>query len=389
MRHKTNKKKHSGSALVLAVTMVIILALMGIGLVRLGLNARMQGVKDVLQISARAAADSGMIDAERRLVNWWKYVADKSSGIAVSAYLAANAAPKTDQLTDTYGNAGYSYTVTSPSGIGVADLTSTGIAGNVTRIVHAKLDFFSNWEAMGVKDTIDIGVGGGLYTIPADKELIIHSNTNDPRGIVFRQGIHVPGNVYIGTEGDPDEVIDAKNNVTSPPDADWDSAPENMEFPSQNPPSYILGTTITAVPDDTDPNVYILDGLEGVWNGVLDIKAKTQPDRWVLKIMGNNGQMTDDETGELVFDSQGQVVYEPLNILITGDTTIGGGAEGGTLLIGTDSAVNIYLGGSLDAKKGSFITYEGMPENPDPVGDQALIIQAARSLTLYGTDTCT
>lgn len=370
MRRKKHKKQQSGAALILAVTMVIILALLGVGLIRLGLNARMQAVKDILQISARSAADAGMEHAERKMVNWWKYISTRNPS-DITAYLTGNTDPFTGLLTDTFGGANYSYTVTTPTGIGAADVTSTGTAGNVTRTVHAKLGFHSEWQAIGVKDNIDIGVNGGLYTIPEGEELTIQTNSEDDRGIVFRQGLEVPGDVLIGLEGNPGEVIDAKNKVFPSDDATWGKAPAYMDFPPQNPPTTFFEPGLTSALDATDPNILVITG-NGIWNGNLDIKTTAStPD--VIQIDGNNG-----------IDDDGQLI--PLDIYITGDVTLG---KGGELMVTTGSAVNLWLGGYLLAKNDSIISYEGMPPNPDPVADEALIVEAAKSLTLRGTPTCT
>ena len=82
MKRNNRKKSRSGAALALAVTMVIILFLIGIGLLQLGRNARMQAVKDVLQISARSAADAGIEHAVRYMIDSWNNSTNKPDWIA-------------------------------------------------------------------------------------------------------------------------------------------------------------------------------------------------------------------------------------------------------------------------------------------------------------------
>ena len=362
------KRNNRGIMLPLAVIMVVILALVGVGLIRLGLNARTQAVKDVLQMSARSAADAGIEEAARYLVNWWNHSSTRSYDAVDALIGEGGISSGVVQLTDTYGEASFVYTIGKRVDlISIADITSTGTAGNVTRTVHAKLGLRSEYDSIGVKNSIDIGVGGGLYTLPPGGEFTIQTNSTESPpggGVTLRNGLIVPGDVLCGPGGDTDEVIVEKHNVVIEGIAD--EAPEYMEFFAKSPPAYIRGVDIPI--DETDPNILVFAG-NGEWVGPLNI-GLTAGDPVRLKIDGNNG-----------VDANGQVI--PLDIFIDGDIILGSIAE---LIVTTGSRVNLYLGGSLEAKNGSSITYEKIVgiENPP----QADIIEAAKSLKLFGTDTC-
>jgi len=380
---KKKKKNDSGIALPLAVMMVIILALIGVGLIQLGRNARMQAVRDVLHVSARGAADAGMERAVRSMVNWWVNSSERSYD-EINGHLGDGGISYGPiELTETYGDASFSYTISLPANnVGIGDITSTGTTGNATKVIHAKLGLFSQWESIGVKDSIDIGVGGGLYTLPLNGDFTIQTNSTDSPpdgGIVLRNGLNVPGDIYIGPGGDTDEVVVEKHNVVIT--GSTDDAPEYMDFPSFFPPS------------DLDELIFEDPNATGVWiiseDGYIPVAlnvALSGDDPVTIRIEGNNGFEV-DLSGNLILDDNGDPLVVPLNVFIDGDTIL---ASGSTLFITEGSAVNIYLGGSLEAKVGSIITYEGLPEGVDidPVLHEDLIVEAARSLTIFGTDDC-
>ena len=60
---KQNRKKNSASVLSMVTVMVLVLSLAGIALLRLGMNARINAVYATSGMSARAAADAGLIQA--------------------------------------------------------------------------------------------------------------------------------------------------------------------------------------------------------------------------------------------------------------------------------------------------------------------------------------
>ena len=101
------KLDRRGSVLVLAVIIVLILATLGIGLIRLGQNARLQAVKATLKVSARSAADAGMEHAVERLSSVWDGLTFKNiseiesfvAGVPTTSYQFVDG----DDNTDTFG----------------------------------------------------------------------------------------------------------------------------------------------------------------------------------------------------------------------------------------------------------------------------------------------
>ena len=63
MKKIRTKKNNCGFVLPLVVALIVILAFTGIGLLKLGLHARLRSITNTADIRARAAADAGLIQA--------------------------------------------------------------------------------------------------------------------------------------------------------------------------------------------------------------------------------------------------------------------------------------------------------------------------------------
>ena len=60
MNKELKMKAKNGSILVLAVTMVVILSIIGLAMMQLGLNARLRAIRAQFAIEAKTAADAGL-----------------------------------------------------------------------------------------------------------------------------------------------------------------------------------------------------------------------------------------------------------------------------------------------------------------------------------------
>ena len=83
MKTKTGhrEKCKSGSMLALAIMIVVVLAIVGAALIRMGGDARIQSIRDVQQISARSAADAGIEHAVRYMIDSWNSSTNKSDWV--------------------------------------------------------------------------------------------------------------------------------------------------------------------------------------------------------------------------------------------------------------------------------------------------------------------
>ncbi len=195
------KKNEKGLVLSLVAIMVVVLLFTGLGLLKLGSNARIKAAVATSGISATAAADAGMTQA-RRLMNkklvdelvWDNYTLPSETDTPL-----ANA------------NASYTFNVSGdPCGFTV---TSTGRSGGSTYTVNSALTVGSLFSGISVEDTINLKYGATLGTIPAGGELGLRTNSAATDSIILKSGVVIPGDVVVGPGGDLDDVINSKQST--------------------------------------------------------------------------------------------------------------------------------------------------------------------------------
>ncbi len=323
---KTNKK---GSVLPFAVMLVIILFILGLGLTRLGLNARMAAARTTAEVSARAAADGGLAEA-LRLMN--KSLSEKPwDGTVI---------PPAMDIVLPGCNARYSYNVTDEGGY--YQIASEGESGIAQKIVYGRLMVESLLFGIGVKEVIDAKVGV-TFSVPPGSDFVIRTNSIEDNSIIFKSGVVVPGDVICGPGGDPDEVINIKSTTTILGDSY--AAQNEIEFPPVVIPgdlksapltyyTYSPGSPIVGSGDPNNPMSIKLD--------LIDI-----PNGGIQQIQGH------------------------CKIYVVGTTTLRQSAE---LIIKESASVELYLGGNMEAKNSNGIDNlnYGVPE----------------AMRIYGLDTC-
>lgn len=328
---QTNKqswKKRKGSVMLLALMMVMFLFATGLGLLRLGSNARIQAAKGSAEISARIAADTSITEAVL-LMN--KKLADELTWDNSTLPEATNV-----HLPNSYTS--YSYTITGNPTDGFL-VTSTGKSGVETKIIKAILKTEPSWFGIGVKDTIDVMVGVSFSTDPPGSDFSIRTNSTETDAIMFKMGITIPGDIIVGPGGDPDNVINFKDSTII--EGDTYAAENEIEFPP-----VIVPDELTSLPLTTyvyQPGVPITGSVKF---DTIDI-----PQAGVQEVVGDS------------------MIY------VTGETILGQNAE---LIVKADpnagnSSLVLYLGGNLTAGNSTGIDNE--------TGDASL-------LKIYGTDTC-
>jgi len=132
---KLPQSQKRGSAIPLAMVVVMILLAMGTGLLSLGLHGRIISIRTSSDIAARSAADAGLIKAlfemnEKLKVKPWN---DSSLPFGTNISL-----PNCDAV--------FSYTVTGDLGSGYT-IESTGIFGQAQRTVSCTLQLKGPFEA--------------------------------------------------------------------------------------------------------------------------------------------------------------------------------------------------------------------------------------------------
>jgi len=374
MKNNNSKTNRSGSVLVLSVIMVMVLALVGIGLIRLGRNARVQAVKEVLNISARSAADAGIEHAVRYMINSWNSTGNRYTWLEDWEDLTEwtdPAIPATPigypfgriSLDGTYGDASFTYNIYKGTFEKGYQIVSTGTAAGVTRTVHAAAVLRSVFEFMGTEESIYISPGEILGVIPADDDIEFRTNGIDPGAITLKPNLIIPGDVICGPGGDPDIAIDFAPNVEIVPPGQAKASEEYIDFPPEYAPDDLKNLPYSnPTIDVNDPKIAHIYG-----NIKLD------------ELQFGLGLLKDVET--LYIQGNPAINDGRVDVFVDGFTYLPAGTE---IIVTEGSSLVLYLGGNMEVMPRSMITYEGMPENPDPVVYEDLIIEAASSISIIG-----
>lgn len=404
MRKKQNKNKR-GAVLVLAVVIVVILAIIGVALLRLGFYSRLQAIRTTQKISARTAADAGIEHAVLSIISWWDNLAVKTrDAINTSPLLnvpISHTFTDAGGTPDTYGSAGFAYDIRKIppdpdpdyDEYAVALVESVGTAVNMTKTVGVKIWFLSEFKAIGVEHGIIIRNDGMLYVIPLNETFDIQTNSiispagAGLEGIELKNGVYVPGEVVIGPGGDTEVAVIDKKDVVIEDGAQV--APDLMKFTTPVPPPLSAGTYFYSNPDDP--------------NHIIRTSATKEPND--VRTITDNGTFSD-----LVLDPGEKIIIHghhgidpisddpiPLEVHIEGKVLLKSDTE---ILITRGSAIDLYLGGNVSVMTGSAILYEDAKVKSDDHGEvpeaswvldgyEDFIIEAAKSLTIYGTATCT
>jgi len=327
---KLLQTKKRGSAIPLAIVVVLILLAMGTGLLSMGLNSRTFSLRTTSDITARCAADTGLTMAlyqmnEKLKVKPW----------------SASSLPKATDINLLYCDASYSYSVTGNLANGYI-MQSVGKADQAQRTVYATIGLRSLFEhAILTRGSLVLKSGttidGYNSEDPLDTEFNVDIGTQsiEDSMVVLNSGVNVKGDVLVGLGGDPDTVIKDLGATTG----------DQLGGTEKDPLSPVTPPTL---PD----------------MGVIEAKGKT-----VTITPAENGQYSNinlassSDVGILEIDKGDVVLY------ITGDIDLGNSCE---IVVKDGASLTIYLDGDIVSGNGSSIGTE------NPTKD-ALTIQ------LYGT----
>ncbi|MBN2456982.1 MAG: hypothetical protein JXB29_10700 [Sedimentisphaerales bacterium] len=324
VRGKVDKR---GSVLPLAVLIVVLLVLIGLALIRLGLNARMQTVRMTLGISARSAADAGLAEAVGLMRE--KLEAELVWNQSIFPYTAS----QMSLAGNPYGNAKYDFTITGDPNSAFI-ISSTGNASTINKTVYCRLGLGSLRFGIAVKDRLNVNAWTNFGTVPSpDGDFRIQTNSTADGAIQLKANVVVPGDVVVGPGSDPSKVVGQKQSTTIL--GDTYAALNPIDFPSITVPPELVALPPTSYTHNPS-------GLTG------DIKFNT----WALA----NGKL--------------QEITGQCRIFVVGDMTMNNGAE---ILIDPGASLTLYLNGQLEDKNSSGIT--------NATNDST-------KFTLYGTDNC-
>ncbi len=323
--NKLLQSKKRGSAIPLAMLVVVILLAMGTGLLRLGLGSRVISIRTASNITAQCAADAGLTKAlfemnEKLKVETWD---DSILPLGTNISL-----PNCDAV--------FSYTVTGDLGSGYT-IQSTGNSNQAQRTVSCTLQLQGPFEAaIFTKQYLYMKNGATVdwYNYDADdRDMQIGTNSTEPSSVVLKNTSIVNGDIAVGMGGNPDDVI-VDNGAT------------------------ITGETFALTQIYELPLVTVPESLESSPSlGTINDSNTT---------ITSSAKYNSIDLG----NSETVTISGDVTLYITGDITLGNSAE---LQIGESASLILYLGGDFEGKNSSLVNNE----THDP-----------QKLKIYGLDNC-
>jgi len=297
--NKLLQSKKTGSVMALAMLVVVILLVMGIGLLSLGLHGRLFAVRTTSEIAACRAADAGLTKAvfamnEKLKVIPWD----------------GNSLPQVTDEALLNCDATLSYTVTEDAN---SDYTvvSIGNAVQTQRQVSSTLRRKGLFEyGLLVKQTMVVEYNTLVYGYDSDTgsdaEVMIGTISTAPDSLVLGSGSIIDGDVFVGFGGDTETGIQNEGAVIN---GQTYALNEEIPFPVITPPSLsdmgtmdIAGTTVVG-PADSGKYTSITLQTSGI-----------------LKIDG--GDVVLHTTGDVAMNSGSQIQVEAgssLTLYVDGD----------------------------------------------------------------------
>jgi len=319
---KLLQSKKRGSAIPLAVVVVLVLLAMGAGLLRMGLNSRVFSTRSASDIAARCAADAGLTKAlfemnEKLQVTIW-------DGSTLPQAIDANL-PNCDAV--------FSYSVTGDPASGYT-ISSVGTAGQAQRTVYATLELKGLFEhAILTKEYLTLKAGttldgyNSLDPLDTDIDVDIGTQSTLADSIILNSGVIVEGDIIVGLGGDPNTVIKDLGATTG------------YQYPAIEEEPLALITP----PALTDWGIDITATGETV---TLDPTKNGQYGNLILESSVTSG----------ILEISGDVV-----LYLTGNIDLGNSCE---IVVKENSSLTLYIDGDIHCRLGSAINNENPPEDP-------------------------
>jgi len=321
---KLLQTKKRGSAIPLAMLVVILLISMGMGLLNLGFHSRMISIRTTSDIAARCAADAGLTKAIFEMNENLKVKPWNDSSLPIETGISL---PNCDAV--------YSYSVTSDSGI--YTIQSTGTSGQTQRTVSCTLQLQGPFEAaIFTEGFINLHNSAEVdwYNYDAsDANMKVGTNSTADGSVDLANSAIIRGDVAVGVGGDPDTAIDLGNSAII--EGQTSALTEEGEMLSITVPE-----TIDSLSSSGTINNDTTISSSGKYNSID---------------LGN---------------SETVIICGDVTLYITGDITLGNSAE---LQVEENSSLTLYLGGDFEGKNSSSVNN---------------LTEDAKNLQIYGLDSC-
>ena len=323
---KRLKNKKSGSAIVLVIFAILILFITGVSLLKLGLVSRVYAIRNTAQTRARCAADSGLTKALFEMNEKLKVKPWNDSSLPSDANVAL------ENCDATFG-----YSVTGTLGSGYT-IESTGNSLQVQKTVSTTLQLAGAFEFAVFGDEGLTMYNSSIidwYNYDSDdKSLRIGTNSTEGNAVLIKSSASINGDVLVGINGNPDQVIDNKGTVTG----------QQRAMTEQN-----ILTSVT-----------VPLALQSLPSGgtIQNDTTITTSSKYTEIDLKNNKTITVDG---------------PVSLYVTGNVTLNNNAQIKVVNTNPDAYLKLYMGGNFEGKNGS--SMNNLTNN-------------SKKLQIYGLDTC-
>lgn len=330
---RTARKNKEGSVLTFVVLMTFMLSIIGVSLLGLGVNARMDAVRDAAQMSARNGADSGIAQAIHLM----------NEKIESEEVWDESNIPAAEDIDLPNCNSNYSFGISGDPVAGYS-VKSVGHSGSYEKTIVADLELKGLYEyAIFANTDIELKMGttvDGYNYEPDDPLLQIGTNSIEPLSVGLKSFVIIEGDVVIGPDGDSDVVVEHKLDAVIVGDC--------LDLPK-----------IWDLPDIVVPESLLTSPSKGTIIGSEVITTSGRYEK--IDISGTNKTI---------------LINGDVTLYITGDTTIGNtcSIEVVDLETNPNASLTIYLGGNYVQKVDAHL----INHTNDP-----------KRLTLYGLEGCT
>jgi hypothetical protein len=337
-RSKLNQAKQGGFTLAMVLFVVVLLLIIGVGVLSVGAQRRLGGVRTCSEISARAAADAGLTQG---LFAMNQMLEAKTWNDSSLPYATGASVP--------FADATFSYYVKkiSPadSNDDIYTIESIGSSSHASKRIKSTLEMKGLFEyAIYVAENLTLKSGTTITAYNQDADdppLQIGTNSTESGAVTCKTGVTIDGDIIIGPGGDPDVVI---NNTTE---------------------ASITGDAYPSLIKNKIPNINVPQALldmasSGSITGTATLSSAAKYDSINLLGASNDPNKVDKVT-----------VDSNIKIYVTGDLRLGNGDK---VEILPDASLTVFLGGNL------YVDNSGAINN---------LTQDPKKLKIYGLDTCT
>jgi len=368
---RQSRRVKRGMVLPLVISIGVILAIIGMGLIQMGYGSRLMSIVTNADISGRAAADGGVTEALFRLNQALPFG---------GPFTPPWPLPFTsDDFSLTYSNARYNYDISAESTHPVTGrrfwyINSRGRSGRGrTKTVHATTSIYTAWFGIGVQRTVTIHSSPSnpvtFYSYPPDSGIAgrIRTNRSTHNSVWVGPNSDIHGEVLAGPDAVPTAVyVGPGSSVTS-----IGTAPDRLSFPPATLPPIASWTNIAQLTATDFLNVTDEVELVPITRYTLGVPGTSSAyqitDFDIFKVGGAAVAWTEVSV-------QGNVIVYAVDAMDILNRC--------KLVVEPGSTLELYLGGRLTAHNGSELLNENGPLMI-PVD-----LPGTMALQIYGMPTC-